>query len=1344
MDLQSKLENIFRNLIEKDSRFGNDNKFISLSVNNLDGSEASDDNSGKIYLGVLKFYDVVSNVFKSVNLFVKIQPKGKTNTECGDEMIRYDFKFHNEYVAYKHILPFLNEPFASQIEEPVSPFNKVGSKRFSLNEDKENAYTIEEFKNEIRYREIGKVNKKQHRHSWNHSTYERKKAEEKFYTIKPNSTFALDKCAKYYDRQMEEDAMKRQAHDGILKFFPEFYHGEINNHLDANIIVIENMLPAGFHTSNEAIFLDKERILLTLRTLGKFHASSYIAKYKNPNEFTKVVNMLRATGWTLPEYWDIYPNFLNKHLLRGVELLKNDTRYARQMVKFDAMLKNPKELFFKLMKVDEKIAVICHGDFCKNNILYKYETKDEEVEKSEPKSFNIDKKLKEKNTMLELEKLEKKKKIDDKVCVETYKMENQKIITEEEKFTNQFSVLKHDTQFGESHSIPQDVNTFSETQGFHRPKYDTIPCYKQNLDYLEKISVNRFYEDQRKENDTKQNSNNIKTKRKAFLDGILDTNSKTFLNTRELHSSIGVGVNKSNSPLLTKNAATHMKGLTYPKNQTISIEPQIAASKNTFITGLHCIENDGFEMTHHDSNEPFINENKKTQENISIPSTKIQLENSTKRIVRHDIEQKSSASKINENNPVISDRLQFLEEKYKQLEEIYNVNKCVLERKVVNMKIIEKLNEKKQILEEICKKIEKISQKQEMESKLYCSVNKLCQNIDNSETKRRLNSYLINHSTTYDQKKTDSIINEYPTQKQKIITQQNAKKTCNTQSVKKTSRISHTKHKIDQTTKSVDEKFDELYEQTFPNEIDCNYEEVFNDLSRRVSVSGDEKPSRPFTNGNESVELNSRCSTVSQISSMNTKLVSKINEKTPQSDGRNKPCSITAQSTTTQTNDTNSEYRTLSVKERRENLERSISLSNELKSFDKNQMKTKENKIITRSNSDINQIKFHSVLVSERNILLNDQTCDGASEKAAIIRDISKGLQTRPRSRIFTDSSWSIDECEEFPIHNNDVFGSTNYIQETNSNVTSKKYNEGDLTRSQSHVDLKSSKPRPVPMKRTISLVEDPIIAKTNYVTEKAEDANKENTGSNYNFDSLNRRPRGSFEKKMKFYLSSDEEINECQAKELPFKETQSYLSSSSRSIIDQRKANEQTFGYGQTVQTDNKLGKVFDKPKGNKSEADPNKVNMRTPICGSINIAQRVPVNSKMPTSHPNIVPEIIFFDLARMIYASPVIDLSFFLFLNVSHELRISCWDEFILTYHSSLRSSVPSEVPIPSMADLRKELKDKCIYGYFLCCFFLPWMMEEHPRQEVDQWIHHGGREGTEAIANILRFLIDRDLV
>lgn len=259
MTLQIKLENIFKNLVETEQKFGPNNKFIALKVNNLDGSTSNDDDLGKVYLGVLKLYHILENKFRTVDLFIKIESKEIKQSKDDEGQIIYDFKFNNECVAYKYILPTLNKSFNVRHKE----FVDQSLRTINLNGQADNAYTIAEFKNDTRYKEIGNVNRIRHRYSWNPS-YHEKLGTEKFFTIRPNSNIALDKCDTY--RQINE-----RANEEILTMFPKYYHGEFSDdRFEDNIVVIENMLPAGFHTSNEAIFLNKERVLLTLKALGMY------------------------------------------------------------------------------------------------------------------------------------------------------------------------------------------------------------------------------------------------------------------------------------------------------------------------------------------------------------------------------------------------------------------------------------------------------------------------------------------------------------------------------------------------------------------------------------------------------------------------------------------------------------------------------------------------------------------------------------------------------------------------------------------------------------------------------------------------------------------------------------------------------------------------------------------------------------------------------------------------------------------------------------------------------------------------------------------------------------------
>lgn len=62
--------------------------------------------------------------------------------------------------------------------------------------------------------------------------------------------------------------------------------------------------------------------------------------------------------------------------------------------------------------------------------------------------------------------------------------------------------------------------------------------------------------------------------------------------------------------------------------------------------------------------------------------------------------------------------------------------------------------------------------------------------------------------------------------------------------------------------------------------------------------------------------------------------------------------------------------------------------------------------------------------------------------------------------------------------------------------------------------------------------------------------------------------------------------------------------------------------------------------------------------------------------------------FDLAMVRLTSPAIDISFFLCLSTTSELRRQHWNDFLSTYPEMLRTTVPG-VAVPTMEDVQEEI-------------------------------------------------------
>lgn len=1028
------------------------------------------------------------------------------------------------------------------------------------------------------------------------------------------------------------------------------------------------------------------------------------------------------------------------------------------------MLRNPKEKFFSLITPDEKTGVICHGDFCKNNILYQYKidgvtgvgsangvrkveatskkTNDSEKAKKEIKeNQNIDVDFWEER---DIPKLVGMRTISSDINNET--VENQKNVRSlRQNLDNEranrkdlstvhnkvktMSGIENDRNFydeidndpweergapklvriktissdinDETREYRKSVNLLKENVESERTNRKDLGSYHNKTNTMSKIeNYHNVYERntytwpynrQRKENNSNQYSQTVDRRRKEFLHEILDT--------------------KESRPYLIQKKKIGSETKVKEKN----IETPIVKTKNTNIDELKCIENEGLRIP---SMHSYRKENNIKPASLSSMETQRQ----TRSIGFEKENENDELGKIHENTnsiiketeSIITDRLEFLEEKYRQLEKIYNVNKCVLERRVVNLQIIEKLNEKKKILEEICKKIEKICQRQQMEIKLQNSMEKLYQNVDDVQLNQK-NLSLNHKSKACDDKKNINNVTDAFTGKEK--SKRNSSRSSKVQftirSLKDEEKLQNSIH----VEKSIEERFNELYGETFSNDADTDYDKIYSELTKSMDDVFQDNLNEP-SNIPEAQETNTLHDQKKERSS------------------------------------TQDEYQTLTVKQRRDNLERSISLSNELKSFDKRQFSVKGRKGIRRSNSDANQLEPNKVLVSWRNITLNNVSEDD-SESKTMMKDILRGLQAKKRPRIFTDSSLSINEYEE--TVNDDVFLASEHkkVEVRDSNIESKELHNHPIEEPKRILVKSQTIPnkvfRPVPLKRTIGLLDEQ--SQFQNQTNQMKGAAENHDESTYNSDTLSSEK--NLEKKRKFFIND----TYYQRHTLPFttherraNQVQSMDHRVNNLILKDTVQNKKMVEQAcQTEPAKENPPKEYDTTKtgmfGNKREPlqyEQSGIGHSQTLKSRSKSTQDGAGSSRTLKTYSENQPKIVFFDLARMIYASPVIDLSFFLFLNVSHELRVSCWDEFITTYHSSLRSCIPANVPVPSFADLLKELKDKCVYGYFLCCFFLPWMMEENPHQQVDQWIHNGGEEGTEAIANILRFLIDRRFV
>lgn len=132
---------------------------------------------------------------------------------------------------------------------------------------------------------------------------------------------------------------------------------------------------------------------------------------------------------------------------------------------------------------------------------------------------------------------------------------------------------------------------------------------------------------------------------------------------------------------------------------------------------------------------------------------------------------------------------------------------------------------------------------------------------------------------------------------------------------------------------------------------------------------------------------------------------------------------------------------------------------------------------------------------------------------------------------------------------------------------------------------------------------------------------------------------------------------------------------------------------------------------------------------------------------------------DLAMATLSSPVIDLSFLLYINADQETRDLYWDKLIDEYCNGLSSLSVEVKSLPTRDDIIKEFHTKAFYAYLVAAIFLAFLLVEDMGQHipseyldyelseipedilVDMIMNLAGETGTKALGDILKDMLKR---
>lgn len=128
----------------------------------------------------------------------------------------------------------------------------------------------------------------------------------------------------------------------------------------------------------------------------------------------------------------------------------------------------------------------------------------------------------------------------------------------------------------------------------------------------------------------------------------------------------------------------------------------------------------------------------------------------------------------------------------------------------------------------------------------------------------------------------------------------------------------------------------------------------------------------------------------------------------------------------------------------------------------------------------------------------------------------------------------------------------------------------------------------------------------------------------------------------------------------------------------------------------------------------------------------------------------DVLLFDFGTPRYGSPALDLSFFLYMNTTQNLRKSRLDDLLNAYCLTLAESVPSGVRVPNRAELDSEMSKCAFLGLAHAIFFLPHQLESDniyregmDEEETTEWLLQlGGDTATDRVADLVQHIVDME--
>ncbi|XP_033223468.1 uncharacterized protein LOC117177088 [Belonocnema kinseyi] len=140
-----------------------------------------------------------------------------------------------------------------------------------------------------------------------------------------------------------------------------------------SLVILENLTKDGYQICSKKANLQMEFVLAAVQEIARFHAKSYILKNKQPKEFFNFIEEINKLNSRILASKDscimIGANAIGARIVNYLRRENYDKEFCD---KIEPILVNAcDQIVNNIKRSEEPLTVLCHGDFLRNNIVFK-------------------------------------------------------------------------------------------------------------------------------------------------------------------------------------------------------------------------------------------------------------------------------------------------------------------------------------------------------------------------------------------------------------------------------------------------------------------------------------------------------------------------------------------------------------------------------------------------------------------------------------------------------------------------------------------------------------------------------------------------------------------------------------------------------------------------------------------------------------------------------------------------------------------------------------------------------------------------------------------------------------